>query len=442
MKTLQHFNEFVKEITSNNSRKFKQEVLQKYKDDEVIKRYLKIAFDPYTVYGISTKKLSKHPEGVRPYPADSIFDLFYWLEKHNTGTDNAIKMCQETLGHVAAYDMEAAALLEKLICKDLSIGVEAKSINAAMGSVVPTFSCMLANKYFDNPKKLEGKKFAITTKLDGFRLIAIKAEGGNVSFYSRVGKRIEGLVEIAEEFGSAFPCGTVLDGELTVSNYFELESKEAYKAASKIISQKGETPKTGLTYRVFDAMYIDEWREQNCTHTYGLRRELLHGLFKFPMAPVSHIELLPVLYKGDDVSKVQELLEQVVAAGGEGVMINLLDSPYRFTRCWDIMKVKKFNSLDLLVVDMEEGSGRLAGTLGAIHVRYKGGNIVKVGSGFSDEERKLYFNNPELILNKICEIRFFEESSSGEGANKTYSLRFPTWCSNIRDPRDKAEADF
>ena len=55
-----HFmDNFIKEITSTNSRKFKQEILQKYKDDEVIQKYLKIAFDPYTVYGISGKKLHK-----------------------------------------------------------------------------------------------------------------------------------------------------------------------------------------------------------------------------------------------------------------------------------------------------------------------------------------------------------------------------------------------
>jgi DNA ligase-1 len=186
-------------------------------------------------------------------------------------------------------------------------------------------------------------------------------------------------------------------------------------------------------------MYIDEWREQNCAHIYELRRHLLHGLFKFPAAPISHIELLPILYKGDDVSKVQELLDQVVAEGGEGVMINLLDSPYRFTRCWDIMKVKKFQSLDLEVIGVEEGSGRLAGTLGAILVRYKGGNTVRVGSGFSDEERALYWADPSLILHKVCEIKYFESTKNAAGEE---SLRFPTWCSNIRDPRDKANPDY
>lgn len=439
MNTLLHFKNFYEEIRSSNSRKHKQWVLERFKNDRVIQEYLKIAFNPYIVYGISYKKLYKFVGDSEIDNINSIFDLFDYLEVHNTGSARDISICQEILNNVAAHDRAAAALLEKLICKDISIGCDAKTINSVIPNLIPSFACMLANKYFDKPEKLTGKTFAITTKLDGFRLIAMKDEHGNVSFYSRVGKRIEGLVEIEEEMKAAFPECTVLDGELTVSNYFELESKEAYKAASKIISLKEDTPKRGLTYRVFDGMHIDEWRSQNCTHSYETRRNLLHGLFKFPTAPISHIELLPILYKGDDVSKVQELLDQIVAEGGEGVMINLLDSPYRFTRCWDIMKVKKFQSLDLEVIGVEEGSGRLAGTLGAILVRYKGGNTVRVGSGFSDEERALYWADPGLILHKVCEIKYFESTKNATGEE---SLRFPTWCSNIRDPRDKANPDF
>ena len=441
MKTLQHFNEFVKEITSSNSKKFKQEVLQKYKDDEVIQKYLKIAFDPYTVYGIASKKLHKDL-GYNGEREDlNVFELFDYLAGHNTGSTAEIVECQLALTYAAKHDLESSYILEKLICKDLSIGCDSKTINSVIPQLIPSFAVQLAQKYFDNPKKLTGT-FAITTKLDGFRLIAIKDNGGNVSFWSRVGQRVDGLVEIAAELEAAMPNGLVLDGELTISNYFDMESKEAYKAASKIIRLKGDTPKRGLTYRVFDGMAIDEWRNQNCTHSYDERRNLLEGLFGYAAAPIPHIELLPILYRGDDVSKVIELLEEVVTNGGEGVMCNLCSAPYVWGRTWNLQKVKKFNSLDLLVVDMEEGEGRLAGTLGAIHVRYKGGNIVKVGSGFSDEERKLYWSQPDLILNKIVEIKYFEESSSGEGAAKTYSLRFPTWVSNIRDPMDKANPDF
>lgn len=439
MTTLQHFNEFVKEITSNGSKKFKQSVLQKYKDDEIVQKYLKINFDPYTRYGISVKKLYKEVRVGECLCPLTVFDLFDYLAEHNTGRDYDVAVCQIALEWLAQDDTECAQLLELLICKDLNLGVDAKSINAVIPNLIPQFSVMLAEKYFEKPAKLEGKEFAITTKLDGFRLIAMKDEHGNISFYSRVGQRVEGLVEIEEEMKDAFPAGLVLDGELTISNYFEMESKEAYKAASKIIRLKGDTPKRGLTYRVFDGMHIDEWRTQNCTHTYDERRNLLEGLFGYAAVPISHIELLPILYRGADVSKVQEFLDDVVSKGGEGVMINITKSLYRFSRTWDLMKVKKFQSLDLLVVGYEEGSGRLAGTLGAIHVRYKGGNIVKVGSGFSDEERKLYWEQPDLLMNKIVEVKYFESSRNADG---TESLRFPTWVSNIRDPRDKANPDF
>ena len=436
MKTLQHFNEFVKEITISASRKYKQDVLTKYKDDEVIQKYLKINYDPYTIFGISEKKLHKKVSCVA-YPADNVFDLFYWLEKHNTGTDAAIKMCQETLAAIASEDQEAAALLEELICKDLSIGVDSKTINSVIPNLIPQFSCMLAQKYFEKPEKLSGKTFAITTKLDGFRLIALKDKFGNIKFYSRVGQLVEGLVEIEAELKANFPNDVALDGELTISNYFDMPSKDAYKAASKIIRLKGDTPKTGLTYRVFDIMTAEEFISQSCPAIYDARRALLDSY----AGKAKHIEVLPVLYRGTDTSKITEFLDKITSEGGEGCILNLCDAPYVWNRTWNLQKVKKFDSLDLEVVDIEEGSGRLAGTLGAIHVRYKDGNIVKVGSGFSDDERKLYFSNPALILHKIVEIKFFEESTSKDPNGKTiYSLRFPTWVSNIRI--DKLEPDF
>ena len=432
MRTLQHFNEFVKEITSSNSKKFKQEVLQKYKDDEVIQKYLKIAFDPYIVYGISSKKLHKQVSCVA-YPADSVFDLFYWLEKNNTGTDAAVKMCQETLAAIASVDQGAAALLEELICKDLSIGADAKSINSAMPGLIPTFSVQLAQKYFEKPGKVEGKTFALTTKIDGGRIIAIR-EKDQVSFFTRAGQRYEGLVDLEREMLEAFPDGTVLDGEITILDDAGIPSKEAYKRAMKITRSDGE--KHGLKMKVFDAMYIDEWKNQECTHTWEQRRELLEGLFFYAAKAPVYFELLPVLYMGTDTSKILEFLDEAIANQEEGVMINICDAVYEFSRTWSLMKVKKMNTLDLEVVDYEEGSGRLSGTLGAIHVRYKNGNIVKVGSGFSDELRRQIWTHEVMIVGKIVEIQYFEETTNADGG---ISLRFPVF----KDFRpDKLEADF
>ena len=431
MKTLFQFRDFVKEINSSNSRKFKQEVLEKYKDNPAICRYLKIAFDPYAVYGISTKKLYKKVGANQITGIDSVFELFNYLTQHNTGTDQVVALCQEFLDYLATCDQEAGALLEKLICKDLSIGCDAKSINSVIPGLIPTFDVQLAQKYFDKPEKLEGKYFAITTKIDGGRIIAIK-ENGQVSFYTRAGQRYEGLVDLEKEMLENLPDGAVLDGEITIFDDRGIPSKEAYKKAMKITRSDGE--KHGLKMKCFDAMHIDEWKAQKSTHDYIERRALLNQLVA--RKALIYFEVLPELYRGTDTSKVLELLDEAIANQEEGVMINICDAPYEFGRTWSLMKVKKMNTLDLQIVGFEEGSGRLAGTLGAIHVRYKNGNIVRVGSGFSDILRTQIWANQNKYLYSICEIQYFEETTNADGG---ISLRFPVF----KDFRpDKLTPDF
>lgn len=433
MNTLFHFKDFVTEVTASNSKKYKQDVLQKYKDDFVVHRYLKIAFDPYAVYGISTKKLHKSVPATSIVGIHSIFELFTYLTQHNTGTDQIVGLCQDFLDGVAACDRESADLLEKLICKDLSIGCEAKTINSVIPGLIPTFEVQLAQKYFEKPERLEGKTFALTTKIDGGRIIAIRETDG-VSFFTRAGQRYEGLVDLEKEMMETFPEGTVLDGEITILNDAGIPSKEAYKKAMKITRSDGE--KHGLKMKVFDTMSIAEWKNQKCTDDYVTRRAILEGLYFQPAIKRTYFELLPVLYRGSDTSKVLEYLEEAIANNEEGVMINICDAVYEFGRTWNLMKVKKMNTLDLEVVDYEEGSGRLAGTLGAIHVRYKNGNIVKVGSGFSDDLRKQIWNHDVMIVGKIVEIQYFEESTNADGG---ISLRFPVF----KDFRpDKLTPDF
>ena len=435
MNTLIHFKAFVQEINSSNSRLHKQAVLQKYKDDYIVQRYLQIAFDPYKVYGLSTKKLSTKAK-TEPLltQTNTIFALFDYLETHNTGTFSDIFECQTWLNDVASWDSEAAVLLESLICKNLAIGVDAKTINKEMPGLIPTFDVQLANKYFDKPTYVEGKTFAITTKIDGGRIIALK-ENGQVSFYTRAGQKYEGLVDLEDEMSRLMPDNICLDGEITLlSNPKALSSKDQYKETMKIVRTK-DKEKHGIKMLVFDAMSVSDFKTQTSSLTYIQRRQMLDSMSAFDST--RYFELLPILYRGSDTSKITEILEEEVSNGEEGIMINICDAPYSFSRTNDLLKVKKFNSLDLEVVGIEEGSGRLVGMLGAILVRYKDGNTVKVGSGFSDKERKLYWENPELIMNQVVEVKYFEETTN---ADKTFSLRFPTWCSNIRT--DKLTPDY
>ena len=430
MKTLIHFNDFVDEIVMSASRKHKQDVLTKYKDDEVIKRYLKIAYDPYVVFGISTKKLNKIARPIDWFHAATVFELFDYLTEHNTGTLEDIAACQEMMFCAAELDGTLECLLSDLICKDLSIGCDAKTINSVIPDLIPTFNVQLANKYFDRPDYWEGKRFAITTKIDGGRIIAIK-ENGSVSFFTRAGQKYEGLVDLEAEL-MKLPDDICLDGEITLLDPKGLSSKDQYKETMKITRKDGL--KTGIKMLVFDCMSAEHFKNQSCPDAYGVRRAVLDTLFA--ENELKYFELLPILYIGEDTSMITKCLDEAIADGQEGIMINDVFAPYEFKRTWSLCKVKKMQTLDLQIIGFEEGSGKYAGTLGAILVRYKNGNIVKVGSGFTDWLRAEIWNDQNKYLNTICEIQYFEETTNQDGGE---SLRFPIF----KDFRyDKLEADF
>jgi len=432
MKTLQHFNNFVKEITESNSRLHKQAVLKKYADDSIICKYLQIAFDPYKVFGISTKKLSKVVGASGVTTIESVFEFFEYLEEHNTGTDRDISVCQEVLNCVCSFDRECGVLLESLICKDLSIGCDSKTINKEIPDLIPTFNVQLANKYFDKPQYVDGKSFAITTKIDGGRIIALK-ENGQVSFFTRAGQKYEGLVDLEDEMSRLMPDNTCLDGEITLLVRGNLSSKEAYKETMKIVRTK-DKEKHGIKMLVFDAMSVSDFKTQTSSMTYIQRRQMLDCMSAFDTA--RYFELLPILYRGSDTSKITEILDEEIANGEEGIMINICDAPYEFKRTNGLLKVKKMQTMDLEIVGFEEGTGRLADTLGAILVRYKNGNVVKVGSGFSDDLRVTIWNNQSDYLGSICEVQYFESTTNADGGE---SLRFPIF----KDFRpDKTEADY
>lgn len=426
MQDLTKFKLFVDEINQENGRLYKQGILRKYKDDISVRCLLTFAFDPFIIYGLSKKKLSKDLPWV-PCTHTAV-ELLNYLVIHNTGRDQDIQVAQATL---RALPSDLEDLLKAIICKDLSIGVDAKTINKEIPGLIREFSVMLANKYFDKPEFVEGKKFAITTKIDGGRIIAMK-ENGEVSFYTRAGQKYEGLVDLEDEMSRLMPDNTCLDGEITLLNRGKLSSKEAYKQTMKITRADGE--KHGIKMLVFDCMTAEEFKKQNCKHDYIVRRadaELLLQQDDF-----KYFELLSILYLGDDTSKITEILDEQVASGEEGIMINLLDAKYEFKRTNNLLKVKKMQTMDLEVIGFEEGAGRLAGTLGAVLVRYKNGNVVKVGSGFSDQLRKEIWQNRNSHLGTICEIQYFEETTNANGGA---SLRFPIF----KDFRhDKLEADY
>ena len=79
--------------------------------------------------------------------------------------------------------------------------------------------------------------------------------------------------------------------------------------------------------------------------------------------------------------------DEVIAVGGEGLMLRRGASVYKAGRSDDLLKVKRFDDAEATVVGILPGKGKYQGMMGALRVRLADNREFRIGSGFSDAER-------------------------------------------------------
>lgn len=89
-----------------------------------------------------------------------------------------------------------------------------------------------------------------------------------------------------------------------------------------------------------------------------------------------------------DRAALQTMLKRVFARGGEGLMLHRGASLYRAARNDDLLKLKPYQDAEAKVVAHLPGKGKHAGMLGALEVESPGGLRFRLGSGFSDANRR------------------------------------------------------
>lgn len=394
-------------------------ILAKHKDDELLKNVLRFIYNPYVKTGISNAKLNKVTQAPGVVPSVTTEALIGYFTKNQTGAMSDINMAH---AFINSTDPSLRWLVRAMVTQDLQIGVSVTSLNKVFGaSFIPVIGCILGRK-IDTVTKIAWPCI-ITEKLDGIRRLLVKQDGV-CKFYSRSGHEADGHDELIEE-ARHLPNGFVYDGELLAVG--EFDSNVALRQASSSRSAvKGL--KIGLSFNIFDMISLDEFNSRKF-ETPALHRKIrlaatlkdvslsiideewaariaAFGLFN---QDFKLIRPVPIIGLARNMQDVEEALAKLQIGRDEGLMLNTANGLYKIGRSADLIKVKFSEELILPIIGFIPGEGKFEDTLGAIVVDYKGSK-VGVGSGFTDYERDLVWNNRDKYLHTRVEIETFGES--------------------------------
>lgn len=422
----------IKQLQNTSGTNDKINILKANKDNELLQKVLYYTYNPYLKYGIAETKYKPTKTTQFHVAPNTIFELLDTLATSNIN---------DLLRGVATQFIEQEEneaikeVYKAMLFKDLKIGVNATTINKVWSGLIPTFDVMLAESLTKQKDGyLDGRKFGVTLKLDGFRCVYMPKER---KFYTRQGQVYEGIDHLIEECELISQGKYVLDGELIHRNYDNLQSDELYRLTTSVARKKGNTPdKKHLEFHVFDILPYDEFVTGASKDTYEERMRLLFKQTHMTQG-LDFVQRVTMLYMGDNQAMIYKLLDEVVSDGYEGLMVSLLDGVYQCKRSKNLLKVKQFHDCDVLVKDVIEGTGKHKGKLGAITIMFEHEgeyHTCDCGSGFSDSERTLYWENPSLLIDKIVTLKYFEVSKNKSGG---YGLRFPTWTGRIRNDKNE-----
>ncbi|MCH9812436.1 MAG: DNA ligase [Epsilonproteobacteria bacterium] len=102
---------------------------------------------------------------------------------------------------------------------------------------------------------------------------------------------------------------------------------------------------------------------------------------------VPHVEIIPQI-KCQNKAHLDTFLKDIETQGGEGVIIKNPQLSYHTGRTTHILKVKNFKDMEAKVIAIHKGKGKYKNIMGSLTLQLESGVTFKLGSGFSDAQRK------------------------------------------------------
>ena len=258
----------------------------------------------------------------------------------------------------------------------------------------------------DAIKKMPAE-FAAEYKLDGER-VQIHKQVDKIILFSRSLENITKYYpDIVENIGNSIDANDgIFEAEIVAINentgeflpFQELmHRRRKYKLKEAVLQYP-------ITVNFFDVLYFDG---KNCLGLkYSERRKILESSVK----ENNFAKLIPIAMVKNE-NQIEDFLENSINSGCEGLMLKILDAPYRAgIRGGNWLKLKREyrnelgDSLDLVVIGAYFGKGRRTGRYGTLLLatyneeKDNFPSICKVGTGFTDESLDQLY---QILSNKV-----------------------------------------
>ena len=385
---------------------------------------LRMCYDALTTFGVKKVPIHSGPDG-QGLPWAAFKELAHLLATRQlTGHDarDAIELALS-----ASTQRQWNDWYRRILIKDMRAGFTEGTVNRVCKKaypqfVIPVFECMLAHDGAKHEKKIAGKKL-LEPKLDGVRVITVvNAENKTAVMYSRNGTLLENFSHITQAIEAnieLFDRSCIIDGEMVSSSF---------QALMKQVHRKSDVDSNDARLMVFDMIPLSEFQRGESSLGQRRRSNALRAM-KPVFDRVGFLDIIPQIevdldsYVGE--LEFKQYNKDAIEAGFEGIMIKSVDAPYECKRSVSWLKMKPFIEVSLEITDVEEGTGKNVGRLGALVCSGvdDGRTIqVNVGGGFSDDDRIEFWNNRANLPGQIVEVRADAITQNQDG---TYSLRFP-----------------
>ena len=451
----------LEELRQDNSSNYKIEVLEKYKFNIELQKFLQYVYSPRINYYMSKlpeSELSTHY--VANMDSGSFYKILDKLKSREITGNEAKKVFSE---HLSICGEELFHLYECVIARDIKCNVSVKSINKVWENLIPETPYCRCSKESDVDinKLLDKHEFLyIQKKSDGIFSYIIKQDD-KVKLLTRAGS--EWQSDYLTEDLQCLPNDTVLVGEAlikagqqemsrqkgnglinsfikryaTIDSLQEKIDKASRKARitllNKLEDNIGEWTFTenDLHFEVWDILTIEEFEKGSSKRPYLKRlTELEYMIPKIASEKVSVIETKKC-YSKEDIDK---FIIRMYAEDNEGGVIKTPTLLFQNKTSKEQIKIKAELDCDLLCVGIEQGTGKYTGKIGSLICQSSCGNlVVNVGTKLTDKDRD---KSPDEYIGKIIAVGYNEKIQSK--SSDKWALFLPKY---LETRLDKTEAD-